>query len=133
MLRAWLVAGVAAVMSGLLTTNLRKNCAQVRASNSAAHVGTSRPATRPRAAERRVREHADLPLARQREDRRLDFAVVDGVVHADEIERLVAHERYELVVLRLERGGQADVADAALLLQLPEEAELGGDSPRLCT
>ena len=37
--------GVIAVTSGWLATNLRKNCAQLRASNSAAHDGTSSEGT----------------------------------------------------------------------------------------
>jgi hypothetical protein len=68
-----------------------------------------------------------LPRARQREDRRLDLAVVDGVVHADEVERLVAHDRLELRVLPLVRARDADVAHAPLPLQLLQDGELRRD------
>ena len=130
MFRAWLVAGVVAVTSGWLTTNLRKNCAHVRASNSVAHAGTSRPSTRAPeacAAERRVGEHSDFPLARQWEDGRLDLSVIDGVVDPDEVEWLVSHDAHELRVLPLVGTRDADVADALVLLQLLEHGELRRD------
>jgi hypothetical protein len=52
MFTARLVAGVMTVTRGSAAMNLRKNWAQLWASNSWAHAGTSRPATR---FQRRVR------------------------------------------------------------------------------
>ena len=39
---------------------------------------------------------ADLPLQGERQDRLLDVAIADVVVDADEVDRLVAHDRLEL-------------------------------------
>jgi hypothetical protein len=41
------------------------------------------------------------PAPRQRQDPLLDVAVVDGVVDADEVEGLAAHDALQLLVLRL--------------------------------
>ena len=81
----------------------------------------------PRAAERRVGEDAHLALLRQRQDGGLGVAVVDGVVDADEVERLLAHRRDQVGVLAFEGGGEADVADPSLLLELPQDRDLHAD------
>src|SRR5690606_17426497 len=64
-------------------------------------------------------------LERQREDALLHGPVVDRVVDADEVQRLVAHQRLKLRIPAFGGVGRADVADAAGLLRLPEDAELG--------
>ena len=93
----------ATVTAGWLTTYLRKNCAQVLASNSAAQSGRgvrARALEEATAVEGEVRHETDLPLLGERQDRLLDAAVAHVVVDADEVDRLVAHDRLELA----ERG-----------------------------
>ena len=77
-----------------------------------------------RAAERQIDEHGDAALLREREDLLLGVEIVDGVVDADEVGRLVAHELLERRVLRLERRRRADVAHAPGLLVFLEDREL---------
>ena len=80
----------------------------------------------PPAPERRIGQHADAALLRQREDALLHRPVVDRVVDADEVDVLFAHVPFEIRVLLFEGGGQADVADAAGGPGLAQDGELGG-------
>ena len=94
-----LVVPVRATMTaGWLRTYLRKNCAHVFASNSAAHSGRgvllARLKMRPRS-KGKYAMNADLPLLGERQDLLLDAAVAHGVVGADEVDLLVAHDRLE--------------------------------------
>ena len=43
------------------------------------------------------------------------MALVNGVVRADEVDGLAAHELHQVVVLALDGGGHPDAANAALL------------------
>lgn len=97
MFAALLVAGVTAVIVGLDTNHLRKNCAHVVASNSLAHSGTDLFAARPEQAgtsKRRVGEHRNLLFSCERQNPFFHAAVVNGVIDADEIERFIAHEQF---------------------------------------
>ena len=121
--------------AGCDVANFKKNCAQVVAPNSAAHsrhVVTLDAFPKARAAERQIHEHRDPALPRKRQDRRLGVEIVDGVVDADEVERLVAHELDDRFVLRLERRRHADVAHAPGLLELLEDAETASPCRQRC-
>src|SRR5688572_11082887 len=85
----------------------------------------------PRPAERLVGEHADLPLLRQRQNRLFDLARVDGVVDADEVERLFPHDVDDLLVLLIEGRRHADVLDPPLLLDLLQDGELCRHIPQV--
>src|SRR5688572_24243828 len=75
-------------------------------------------------AEGLIDHDSHLPLLCDRNDRVLSFARVDGVVDADEIERLALHDVHNLRVLLIEGRRHPDVADAPLLLQLFEDGQL---------
>ena len=107
-----------------------KNCAQLAASKSAAQSGSLPVADaleQTRAAEGHVDHDRNPAFGGERQDRFLDAAVVDRVVDADEVERLLAHDARELAVLFLAGGRHADVADALRGLQLLQDPELDGD------
>src|SRR5690606_19643848 len=76
-----------------------------------------------RAAERHIDHDRDAAILRDREYPFLGAQVVDRVVDADEIERLLEHVLLERLVVRLERRRRADVADAACLLVFTQDRE----------
>ncbi len=78
------------------------------------------------AAKGRVDEHGDALVTGQGQDALFHVAVVDGVIDADEVERLAAHHLFEGFVLPFEGGGDAEMADGAGLLVLAQDGELGG-------
>src|SRR5579862_2085865 len=76
----------------------------------------ARLAEKRRMTERKIHQHRELALERERQDRPGSVAVVDRVVHLNEVERVAAHLLRHLGVLRHARRGDADVADLARLL-----------------
>ena len=88
-------------------------------------------------AEREERHDRDLPLLCERQDRILDAdAIANVVVDTDEVDRLVAHDRFELWIHGIADHLHADVPDAAgllLLLQCSEvrRGSLGGNHDQI--
>ena len=86
----------------------------------------------PRPPEGRIGEHRNLAIAGQRQDCLLHVAIVDRVIHADEIERLGFHVPDQVVVLIGGRSGDAEVAHATLGLQILEKLQLSLRAPVEC-
>src|SRR4029450_8010009 len=75
--------------------------------------------------ERPVHQDGDAALGGQRQDATLRLALADRVVHLEEIELLAPQHALQLVVRARRVVGDAQVADAARLLEIPEGRELG--------
>src|SRR6185436_16196260 len=80
--------------------------------------------TQATAAERHVDQDRDAALGRQRQQLVLRRAVVERIVELDEIERLLAHDGFELVIGARGIMRDAEVADATVLLPLPKRRKM---------
>ena len=82
-------------------------------------------AKQPITAEGQVDHHSKATLGGQREDPFSCGPIIERIIDLDEVESFLFHGLLEFRVLVLEGCGDPDVADAARLLHLPEQAELG--------
>ena len=78
-----------------------------------------------RAPERQIDEHRRTTLERERQDTIGRGAVVDRIIDLDEVERFLLQHPLHFPVLRVARGGDADVAVAPGRLALAHGGELG--------
>jgi hypothetical protein len=78
-------------------------------------------------AERQIDQHRNAAISGQGQNGSRRLQVVYGVIHADEIQGLPAHDLRQVVVPGRVRRGRADVANAPLCLQFLENPELGGN------
>ena len=128
------VPGIAQVTAGCDTMYFRKNCAHVRAVELPGPVG-QRPVAhgleQPPAAEGEVDEDGHAAVGGERQDAVGGVAVVQRVVHLDDVQRLAAHGLFELGVLPVEGRARADVAGAPRLLPFAKRGQLHLEVPKV--
>src|SRR5437667_5479124 len=112
---------MAQVTAGWEITYLRKYCAQLATSMSAAQGGSFRSAACRKSVACPKGRLASTPILRSSANGRIASAasrLANRIVDLDEIERVVVHDLQHLCVLADPGGGRADVTDAPRLLPL---------------
>ena len=131
------VPGITAVTAGCDRMNLRNNCAQLVAPNSAAKSGSGLPADFAEqrvAAERQVDQHGGAGVARGRQQHLFGIAVAERIIDLEEIGFLARQYFGDRIILPVEARRHADVAAEALFFPFAQQAEIViriADVPRL--